>query len=104
MTGSTGTRQASPGPDHYSPRGTPEERKWARKRIERKRKLRGDIVGYVVVNAFLVIIWAVTGAGYFWPGWVLGGWGVLLLLDLLSFNYRKPLTEADIDHELSKRR
>ena len=104
MTGSTDMREASPGPGHYEPRGTPEEREQARKRIERKRKLRGDLVGYVVINAFLVIAWAITGAGYFWPGWFLGAWGMLLLLDLLSYYYRKPLTEADIDQELSKRR
>ena len=104
MTGFTDIRGGSPGPGHYEPRGTPEEREWARKRIERKRKLRGDLVGYVVVNSFLVVAWAVTGAGYFWPGWVLGAWGMLLLLDVLSFYYRKPLTEADVDQELRKRR
>ncbi len=104
MTGSADMREPSPGPGSYEPRWTPEERDWARKRIERKRKLIGDLVAYVVVNSFLVCAWAITGAGGFWPGWVLGVWGVVLLLDLLSFYYRKPLTEADIDHELGKGR
>ena len=104
MTGSTDMRETSAGPGSYEPRWTPEEREWARKRIERKHKLRGDLVAYVVVNSFLVCAWAITGAGYFWPGWVLGVWGVLLLLDLLSFLYRKPLTEADVDRELARRR
>lgn len=104
MTGSTDMRETIPGPGFAEHRGTPAEREWARKRIERKRKLRGDLVAYVVVNSFLVVAWAITGGGYFWPGWVLGVWGVLLLLDLLSFYYRKPLTEADIDRELGKRR
>ena len=35
-----------------------------------------DTFAYVVINAFLIGVWAVTGAGYFWPGWVLAGWGV----------------------------
>ncbi len=104
MTGSTDMRQVSPGSGPYEPRWTAEEREWARKRIERKRKLRGDLVAYVVINSFLVVAWAITGAGDFWPGWVLGGWGILLLLDLLSFYYHKPLTEADVDQELGKRR
>lgn len=47
----------------------------ARARAERKRRFRGDLVGYVVVNAFLVGVWAVTGFGYFWPGWVIAAWG-----------------------------
>lgn len=31
---------------------------------------------FVLVNAFLVAIWLMTGAGYFWPVWVLMGWGL----------------------------
>lgn len=31
---------------------------------------------YVAVQALLVAIWAVTGAGYFWPVWPLMGWGI----------------------------
>jgi hypothetical protein len=38
------------------------------KRIEKKRNLVGGIVAYVVINAFLIGVWAMTGAGYFWPG------------------------------------
>jgi hypothetical protein len=45
-----------------------------------------------------VVIWAATGAGYFWPGWVLAGWGLLLALDAWDVLLRRPVTEADIDH------
>ncbi|MFF5156006.1 2TM domain-containing protein [Streptomyces sp. NPDC000348] len=88
------------GPDDTrSPRTTP-EREWAHKRLEKKRKLRADLVAYVVINAFLIVVWALTGAGYFWPGWVLGGWGVFLLLDAWQAYFRRPITEEDIDREL----
>ncbi len=73
----------------------------ARKRIERRWKLQGDVVAYLVINAFLIVVWAVTGRGYFWPGWVLCGWAVFLLLDLLSFLHG-PITQADIDAELGR--
>jgi len=85
-------------PDNFG--APPTERADARRRLERKRKLVGDIVAYVVVNAFLVGVWAVTGRGYFWPGWVLAGWGVALLLDAWNALYRRPITESDIDREL----
>jgi fatty acid desaturase len=75
----------------------------ARKRVERKRKFKGDVVAYVVINAFLIGVWAVTGSGYFWPGWVLGAWGVFLLLDAWNVYYRKPITEEDIERELRGR-
>ena len=47
----------------------------ARKRLEKQRKFRSDVLAYTVINALLIVVWAVTGFGYFWPGWVLGGWG-----------------------------
>ena len=77
------------------------DREHARKRVQRKHKFRGDLVAYVVINAFLIGIWAVTGAGYFWPGWVLAGWGVALMLDAWNLFFRRPTTEAEIDKEMS---
>jgi hypothetical protein len=34
--------------------------------------------------------------GYFWPAWVLAGWGVLLVLDAWNVFYRRPVTPTDI--------
>jgi hypothetical protein len=31
---------------------------------------------YLSVMALLVVIWALTGMGYFWPVWPIVGWGV----------------------------
>ena len=31
---------------------------------------------YVAVNVFLIAVWALTGGGYFWPIWVILGWGL----------------------------
>ena len=76
----------------------------ARKRVEKKRKFKGDVVAYVVINAFLIGVWAATGFGYFWPGWVLAAWGVFLLLDAWNLYYRRPITEDDIERELRGRR
>ena len=76
----------------------------ARTRVEKKRKFTSDVVAYVVINAFLVGVWAVTGFGYFWPGWVLAAWGVFLVLDAWNLYYRKPITEEDIEREQRGRR
>jgi hypothetical protein len=80
------------------------DREQARKRVEKKHKIRGDVVAYVIINVFLIGIWVVSGAGYFWPGWVLAGWGVLLLLDAWNLYFRRPITEAEIDEEMGRRR
>jgi hypothetical protein len=39
---------------------------------------------YVVINVFLVAVWALAGAGYFWPAWVILSWGLALVLHSLA--------------------
>ena len=34
---------------------------------------------FVLTSVLLVAIWALTGAGYFWPVWPILGWGAFLL-------------------------
>jgi hypothetical protein len=88
--------------DLQHPEKFSEEYEQARTRVERKRKFRADLVAYVVINAFLIGVWAASGMGYFWPGWVLAGWGVLLALDTWNAFYRRPVTRADIENELRR--
>ncbi len=42
----------------------------------RRRLASSDLMPYVGVNLVLVAVWALTGAGYFWPIWPILGWGV----------------------------
>ena len=81
-----------------------DERQHARKRVQARRDFGAHLVSYLVVNAFLILVWAVTGAGYFWPIWVIGGWGVGLALHAWDTFLRKPVTEADVDAELTRQR
>jgi len=82
---------------------TPDERREsARKRLQAKRDLKTHVVAYVVVNAFLVVVWALSGVGYFWPVWVMAGWGIGLVMNVWDVYGRKPITEADVDEELRR--
>lgn len=76
----------------------------ARARLEKKRKFRSDLVAYVVVNALFVGIWAFTGAGYFWPGWILAAWGLGLILTGWDLFYRHEVTDEDIQREMRRGR
>ena len=78
------------------------EREEARQRLQDRRDFGGHLVAYVVVNAFLIGVWAMTGAGYFWPAWVLAGWGIGLVLHAWDVFFRRPITEADIDEEVRR--
>lgn len=80
------------------------DRERARKRVERKHKFRADVVAYIVINAGLIAAWAATGFGYFWPAWILGIWGVFLILDAWNLFYRRPVTEEEVERELRRLR
>ena len=77
-------------------------REQAIKRVSKRRDLGAHVVTYCVVNAMLVAIWAITGAGYFWPAWALLGWGVGLVLNVWDVYFRRPVTEHDIQQEIER--
>jgi hypothetical protein len=82
----------------------PNARDAARKQVQGRRDFENHLVAYVVINAFLIAIWAITGAGYFWPAWVLAGWGAALVLHAWNVFWRRPVTEADVDDQLRRGR
>jgi hypothetical protein len=79
-------------------------REEARKRVSKRRDLGAHIVAYTVINAMLVAMWAITGAGYFWPAWVMLGWGVGLVLNIWDVYFRRPVTEHDVEREIERLR
>jgi hypothetical protein len=76
----------------------------AEKRVTERRAFSSHLVSYVVVNVFLVGVWAFTGGGYFWPAWVLGPWGIGLVLHAWDVFVRRPVTDADVEDELLRGR
>ena len=79
-----------------------EEWKEARTRVTQRRDFGSHVVAFVVVNAAVVLIWALTGGGYFWPAWLLGLWGIGLVLHAWDTFVRRPVTEADVEAELRR--
>ena len=72
--------------------------------LKKKRDFRTHLVMYVVVNAFLIGIWAVTDGGFFWPIFVLGGWGIGLIGNAWDVYGRKPISDAEIAREAERLR
>ena len=51
----------------------------AKNRVKQKREFFKNLGSWASVNLVLVVIWALTGAGYPWFLWPLGIWGVILV-------------------------
>jgi hypothetical protein len=79
-------------------------RRQAKRRIQDRRAFWQDLVSYVIVNAALIGIWAVTGGGYFWPGWVLFAWGIGLAFHAWNTFGQKPITDEQIRREMDRLR
>jgi hypothetical protein len=81
-----------------------DSREQAIRRLRKKRDFRTHALIYVLVNALLVVIWAVSDAGFFWPIFVLGGWGIGLAANAWDVYGQKPITEEAIRREQERLR
>jgi hypothetical protein len=81
-----------------------ELREQAIARLKKKRDFRSHVFIYVAVNAMLVVIWAVTGAGFFWPIFPILGWGVGVAANAWDVYGRKPIGEDEIRREAERLR
>ena len=83
---------------------TLDAREQAIRRIRAKREFRTHLMVYVAVNAVLVLIWSLTGAGYFWPMWPILGWGIAIGIHAVTvYMGTSEITEAEIDDEMRGR-
>ena len=91
----------SPGPSGVS---RADLRAMAIKRIKRKRDFLGHVIFFLVVNAGLWVVWAITGANTnnLWPAWVTGIWLVILVLDAFKVYGEHPISEQQISKEMRR--
>jgi hypothetical protein len=50
----------------------------------------------------MVLIWFLSGRGYFWPVWVMGGFLIGAIFYGVNTMMNKPLTEDQIQREMQK--
>ena len=56
----------------------------AKKRVKAKREFFSHLTAYIAVNILLIIIWALTGAGFPWFLFPAGGWGIGIVFHFVS--------------------
>jgi hypothetical protein len=81
-------------------------REQAVERLKKKRDFKAHLLIYVLVNAFLVVIWAVSrdGDDFFWPIFVIIGWGIGVVANAWDVYGRKPISEDEIRRETDRLR
>jgi 2TM domain len=81
-------------------------RNQAVERLKKKRDFKAHLLIYFLVNAFLVVIWAVSSDGddFFWPIFVIVGWGIGVVANAWDVYGRRPITEDEIRREQERLR
>lgn len=80
----------------------PAVRQQALKRLKKRRDFAGHLLMYVLVNSFLVAVWAVTSAGFFWPMFPMVGWGIGVVMHAWDLWRGDDFTEAEIAREMKR--
>lgn len=77
-------------------------RQRAVRQLKKRRDFYGHLVVYVLVNGFLVGVWALTTQGFFWPAFVMGAWGIGLLANAWDVFARRDIGEEQIQREMKR--
>lgn len=79
-------------------------RKAAEERLNSQAGFKKMVGGFLILIVILIVIWALTGQGYFWPAWAMLGLGVATAFSAWSaYGPRaKGPSQADIEEEAKK--
>lgn len=72
-------------------------------RLRKRSEFAAHALVYLLVNGFVLAIWAMTGAGFFWPVFPIAGWGIGLVMHAWDV-YRRGPSEARIREEIERLR
>ena len=89
----------------YYPRGMNDDElsTIATKRLKAKSDFYSYLLVWLGVSILVTVIWALSGMGYFWPGWVVGGMGVAAIFQAIGvFGPRGVITDSAIDREIER--
>jgi len=87
----------------YTPDEDAELRERALKHLKAKRDLKAHLLAYVTVNLLLVAIWFTTGSSFFWPIFILFGWGIGLAFNVYDVVSPEP-GPSDVRDEMERMR
>ena len=75
----------------------------AKKRVKAKREFFSHLTAYIAVNILLIIIWALTGAGFPWFLFPLCGWGIGVFFHFMNaFVFITKLDKTSVEKEAEK--
>ena len=90
--------------DQLTPVGAETLREQAVKRLRKQHEFRMHLLIYVAVTSFLVVVWWMTSTGFFWPVFIIFGWGIGVVANAFDAYGRETPTESQIGREMDRLR
>lgn len=73
------------------------------KRLKKRRDFSTHLLVYVLVNAFIVAIWALSNpGGFFWPIFPIAGWGIGLVMNAWDVYRDDEFDDEQIRREMDR--
>lgn len=78
-------------------------RELALQRLKMKQDFKGMVAGGALAVIVSVVIWALAGADYFWPMWVMLGVAIgVVTQGWKAYGPSNQITEADVQREMRR--
>jgi 2TM domain len=78
-------------------------REKAIKQLKKQRDFRAHLLVYVLVNTFLVAVWALTNPdGLFWPVFPIAFWGIGVVMNAWDVYRGEEFSEMQIRREMER--
>jgi len=73
------------------------------KRLKKRHDFMTHLLVYVLVNSFIIVIWAITSSGgFFWPIFPIVGWGIGLVMNAWDVWQPADFDEDQIQREVTR--
>ena len=79
-----------------------ELRKLAKQRVGARRSVLIHLMVAVAISVFLIVVYFLTGRGYFWPVWPISSLGVAVAIHAAAVHLSLNNFEEDVQKEFQK--
>ena len=70
------------------------------KNLKAKQAFRTQLLTFLAVSVFLIVIWALTDSEFFWPIFPIVGWGIGVVLNAWDVYRNDEFADEDIRREM----
>lgn len=74
----------------------------ALKQLKKRRDFGAHLIVYALVNTMIVVIWAVSSRGFFWPVFPMAIWGIGVVMNAWDVWRGDDFTEDEIAREIER--